>query len=78
MTKLEQKLHDLGYIEESCAKGIWKKDIFGLYIQFTINEEKITSFHLSTYGIRNNVNDLSYTLLTLQHEIINLEEFIDD
>ena len=73
MTKLEQKLHDLGYIEVKCARGVWKKEIFGLYIQFTINEEKITSFHLLTYGMRENVNDLPYTLNTLQNELFRLE-----
>ena len=78
MTKLEEKLHDLGYIEVNIARGIWKKEIFGLYIQFTINEKKITSFHLSTYGIRNNVKDLPYTLETLQYELYKLEDFIDD
>ena len=78
MTKIEEKLQKLGYIEVDCAKCVWKKVIFGLHIQFYINDKKITGLHLSTYGIKKNVSNVELAVEYLQNDLYKLEDFIDD
>ena len=78
MTKIEEKLQKLGYIEVDCANGVWKKVVLGLHIQFYINDKKITGFHLSTYGIRSNVSKLELAVEYLQNDLYKLEDFINE